>query len=263
MAEPDLTLTASLRPAALDARRGVVRLHPEVLTALALRPGDPVRLAGRRVSAGIVAPAEPTASTALLSADDLMLGNLGIRDGAQVTVSRLPVTPARRVLLAGPAQIAAVVSPEMLRLALLGKVVTTGDDVSLLPQDVLPDASVRSLVEAARRSLSNSVGYAWTSTLLAVVAAEPDTGSLVTMDTVVGWEHGQATHGSAGTGPAPQGAASTRARRPTGPPRAGRLPRGAYASRAPWTPRDTPPEASTRRRPRWTSCPGCGRRPRS
>lgn len=38
MAEPDLTLTASLRPAALDARRGIVRLHPEVLTALALRP---------------------------------------------------------------------------------------------------------------------------------------------------------------------------------------------------------------------------------
>ncbi|MEH0969684.1 AAA family ATPase [Micromonospora sp. CPCC 205546] len=200
MAEPDLTLTASLRPAALDARRGIVRLHPEVLTALALRPGDPVRLAGRRVSAGIVAPAEPTASTALLYADDLMLGNLGIRDGGQVTVSRLPVTPAGRVLLAGPAQIAAVVSPDMLRLALLGKVVTAGDDVSLLPQDVLPDASVRSLVEAARRSLSNSVGYAWTSTLLAVVAADPD-GSLVTMDTVVGWEHGQATHGSAGTGP--------------------------------------------------------------
>ncbi|MFG1756096.1 AAA family ATPase [Micromonospora echinofusca] len=201
MAEPDLTLTASLRPAAMDARRGVVRLHPEVLTALALRPGDPVRLAGRRTTAGIVAPAEPTASTALLYADDLLLGNLGIRDGGQVTVSPLPVTPARRVLLAGPAQIAAVVSPEMLRLALLGKVVTTGDDVSLLPQDVLPDASVRSLVEAARRSLSNSVGYAWTSTLLAVVAAEPDPGSLVTMDTVVGWEHGQATHGSAGTTP--------------------------------------------------------------
>lgn len=199
MAEPDLTLTASLRPAALDARRGIVRLHPEVLTALALRPGDPVRLAGRRVTAGIVVPAEPTASAALVYADDLMLGNLGIRDGGQVTVSRLPVTPASRVLLAGPAQIAAVVSPEMLRLALLGKVVTAGDDVSLLPQDVLPDASVRSLVEAARRSLSNRVGYAWTSTLLTVVAAEPDTGSLVTMDTVVGWEHGQATHGSAGT----------------------------------------------------------------
>ncbi|WP_200210753.1 AAA family ATPase [Micromonospora coerulea] len=205
MAEPDLTLTASLRPAALDARRGVVRLHPEVLTALALHPGDPVRLAGRRVTAGIAAPAEPTASTALLYADDLLLGNLGVRDGGQVTVSRLPVTPARRVTLTGPVEIVAAVSPEMLRLALLGKVVTAGDDVSLLPQDVLPDAAVRGLVEAARRSLANTVGYAWTSTLLTVSAVEPAGGPLVTMDTVVGWEHGPTTRGSGPLGQDPAG----------------------------------------------------------
>ncbi|ATO16154.1 ATPase [Micromonospora sp. WMMA2032] len=196
MAEPDLTLTASLRPAALDARRGVVRLHPEVLTALALRPGDPVRLTGRRVTAGIAAAAEPGTSSALLYADDLLLGNLGVRAGGQVTVSPLAAAPARRVTVAGPAAVVAAVPPEMLRLALLGKVVTAGDDVSLLPQDVLPDAAVRGLVEAARRSLASSVGYAWTSTLLTVVAAEPATGALVTMDTVVGWEHGPATRGS-------------------------------------------------------------------
>ncbi|WP_089009745.1 AAA family ATPase [Micromonospora viridifaciens] len=197
MAEPELTLTASLRPAALDARRGVVRLHPEVLAALALRPGDPVRLAGRRVTAGIVAPTEATASTALLYADDLLLGNLGLRNGGQVRVRPLPVVPARTVTLAGPVGIVAAVSPEMLRLALLGKLVTAGDDVSLLPQDVLPDAAVRGLVEAARRSLANTVGYAWTSALLTVVTAEPAAGALVTMDTVVGWEHGPATRGSA------------------------------------------------------------------
>ncbi|SCL14300.1 transitional endoplasmic reticulum ATPase [Micromonospora rhizosphaerae] len=200
MGEPDLTLTASLRPAALDARRGVVRLHPEVLAALALRPGDPVRLAGRRVTAGIAAAAEQTASTGLLYADDLLLGNLGIRDGGQVAVSRAPVTAARRVTLTGPVEIIAAVSPEMLRLALLGKVVTAGDDVSLLPQDVQPDASIRTLVDAARRSLANTVGYAWTSTLLTVVTVEPDPGALVTMDTVVGWEHGTAAHGSAPVG---------------------------------------------------------------
>ncbi|PZF93338.1 AAA family ATPase [Micromonospora deserti] len=223
MAQPDLTLTACLRPAALDARRGVVRLHPEVLTALALRPGDPVRLAGGRVTAGIAAAGEPTAGVALLHADDLMLGNLGVRDGGQVTVGPLPVTAARRVVLTGPAQVAAAVAPEMLRLALLGKVVTTGDDVSLLPQDVLPDASVRGLVEAARRSLSNSVGYAWTSTLLRVVAAEPDVGSLVTMDTQVGWEHGQVTHGSASIGPRTRATSA-------GPVRPGGAPTAASAS---------------------------------
>jgi transitional endoplasmic reticulum ATPase len=193
---PELTLTASLRPAALDARRGIVRLHAEVLAALGLHPGDPVRLTGRRTTAGIVAKAEPGASRALLYADDLTLGNLGTRDGAQIVVEPAPVVAARRVTLSGPATVVAAVSPEMLRLALLGKVVTTGDDVSLLPQDVLPDAAARTLVEAARRSLANRVGYAWTSTLLHVVAAEPTGAALVTMDTVVGWQDGPVTHGS-------------------------------------------------------------------
>ncbi|MEU4566467.1 AAA family ATPase [Micromonospora sp. NPDC023956] len=211
MADPELTLIASLRPAALDARRGVVRLHPEVLTALALRPGDPVRLTGRRQTAGIAAVAEPGTGTGLLHADDLILGNLGVRDGGQVTLSPLPLTAAGRVTLRGPVEIVAVVSPEMLRLALLGKVVTAGDDVSLLPQDVSPDAPVRPLVEAARRSLANTVGYAWTSALLTVVAVDPTPGSLVTMDTIVGWEHGAVTHGN----PTPVGSRSTAPGSPT------------------------------------------------
>nr|WP_173078196.1 AAA family ATPase [Phytohabitans rumicis] len=194
MAERDLTLTASMRPAALDARRGIVRLHPEVLTALDLNPGDPVRLTGRRATAGIAARAEPGASRALLYADDLILGNLGVRDGGQITVAPAPVVAARRVTLAGPVEIVAAVSPEMLRLALLGKVVTAGDNVSLLPQDVVAESGVRALVQAARRSLANTVGYAWTSTLLTVGAVEPADAALVTMDTAVAWEGGQATH---------------------------------------------------------------------
>ncbi|MEU8229811.1 AAA family ATPase [Actinoplanes sp. NPDC048967] len=187
----DLTLTVTQRTAALDARRGIVRLHPEVMAALAINPGDPLRLAGRRTTAGLAARAEPTASRALLYADDLIIGNLGLRDGGQVTVTPVPVVQARRVTLTGPAEIVAVVSPEMLRLALLGKVVTAGDNVSLLPQDVLLDAGDRSLVEAARRSLANRVGYAWTSTLLTVVAVEDADAALVTMDTVVGWQDGE------------------------------------------------------------------------
>ena len=186
----DLTLTVTLRPAALDARRGIVRLHPEVMAALAINPGDPLRLAGTRTTAGLAARADAAASKKLLYADDLTLGNLGLRDGGQVTVTPVPVVEARRVTLRGPAEIVAVVSPEMLRLALLGKVVSAGDDVSLLPQDVLLEAGQRDLVEGARRSLSNRVGYAWTSTLLKVLSVENGDAALVTMDTQVGWEDG-------------------------------------------------------------------------
>src|SRR6266511_3977316 len=178
----------------LFALAPLVRVHPDVLTALALNPGDPVRLTGRRETAGIVALAEAGASRALLYADDLLLGNLGIRDGGQVTVAPAPTRAAHRVTLAGPAEIVALVSPEMLRLALLGKVVTVEDNVSLLPQDVLPAAEVRPLVAAARRSLANTIGYAWTTALLTVTEADPVEGGLVTMDTVVGWDHGPATH---------------------------------------------------------------------
>ncbi|MEU4160357.1 AAA family ATPase [Actinoplanes sp. NPDC026670] len=207
----DLTLTVTLRPAALDARRGIVRLHPEVMAALALRSGDPVRLTGARTTAGIVAKAESTAGRGLLYADDLTLGNLGMRDGGQVTVTPVPVTQATRVTLAGPAEVVAVVSPEMLRLALLGKVVSAGDDVSLLPQDVLPEAGHRPLVEAARRSLANRVGYAWTSTLLNVIEVAGGDASLVTMDTVVAWQDGPSAAAAPAARPAvsPDAPAST------------------------------------------------------
>ena len=200
----ELTLTVTLRPAALDARRGIVRLHPEVMAALAINPGDPVRLTGTRTTAGLAARAEAGASRALLYADDLTLGNLGMRDGGQVGVAPLAVVAARRVTLAGPAEIVAVVSPEMLRLALLGKVISAGDDVSLLPQDVVPEAANRSLVEAARRSLANRVGFGWTSALLSVLEVEA-AGSdgagtaLVTMDTVVGWQSSYSTSPTATT----------------------------------------------------------------
>jgi transitional endoplasmic reticulum ATPase len=194
---PTLTLTATLRSAGVDTRRGIVRLHPEILTALGLRPGDAVTLTGRRTSAGIVALAPGGSSPALLYADDLVLGNLGLRDGGQVTVGPAPQTAAARVTVAGPVHLQAAISPDMLRLALLGKVVSAGDDVSLLPQDVLPAASTGPLLEAARASLRNTVGYAWTSALLTVASADPVHAGLVTMDTVVGWADGQVTHSTA------------------------------------------------------------------
>ncbi|GIG58642.1 ATPase [Longispora fulva] len=188
-----LTLTASLRPAALDARRGIVRLHAEVLTALGLRPGDPVRLVGRRETAGIAALAEPDAARGLLHADDLTLGNLGARDGSSVTVSALPVEAARRITVAGQPEIMASVSPEMLRLALLGKVITVEDNVSLLPHD---------MASGARQSLANRVGLAWTTVLLTATGIEPGPTGLVTMDTVVGWRDGHATHSPSAPEPA-------------------------------------------------------------
>ena len=188
---PTLTLTASLRSAVLDARRGVVRLHPEVLAALDLATGDPVLLRSElRTSAGIAAPSEPGQARGLLLADDLTMGNLRVRDGAQVDVCAAPIHAARTITVAGEPTMVAAISPEMLRLALLSKVVTSGDEVSLLPQDLAPSHPHRPLIDTARRSLANTVGSGWTAALLTVVSAEPDTAALVTPDTVVAWAAG-------------------------------------------------------------------------
>ena len=203
-----LTLTARLTPGRLDARRGVVRLHREVLVALGLNQWDPVRLAGRRITGAVVAAAQDSADGVRgeLFCDDLMLGNLGRRDGDPVTVEPVPLRPAASVVVAGAPAVMAAVPPETLRLALLGKLVTAGDNVSLLPLDAAPPRPLPSAVRpaapagdltAARRSLSTAMGMAWTTTLLTVTDTDPAGPVLVTMGTVVSWRDGGSTTGSA------------------------------------------------------------------
>jgi len=198
MADSSLALTARLRPSSLDTRRGVVRLHPEVLAALGGQPWAVLQMIGSRTTGALAAYADPGTPHGLLLCDDLTLGNLGLRDGGQVTVSVAPPAAARTVVLAGPAEVAATVSPEVLRLALLGKVVSDGDNVSLLPQDFrLPPGADVAQLQATRRSIGNVVGTGWTSVLLTVTGCDPAEMGVVAMDTVVGWRDGSATTGSA------------------------------------------------------------------
>lgn len=182
-----LTLTATRARAGLDARRGIVRLHPEALTALGLRVGDAVELTGRRTTAAIALAADRYASRRALYADDLTLGNIGARDGDPVRLAPVSLAAADRVVLSGPASAVAVVDPDTLRLALLSKVVGEGDDVSLLPIE-LGDAQ-REIVAATRRTLNNTLGMGWTTMVLNVVEASPAHAAMITSDTRVEWEH--------------------------------------------------------------------------
>lgn len=182
-----LTLTATRARAGLDARRGIVRLHPEALTALGLRPGDAVALNGRRATAAIALAADRYASRRALYADDLTLGNIGARDGDPVRITPVDLAAAERVVLSGPASAVAVVDPDTLRLALLSKVVGEGDDVSLLPIE-LGDAQ-REIVASTRRTLNNTLGIGWTTMVLNVVEASPSHAAMITSDTRVEWEH--------------------------------------------------------------------------
>jgi transitional endoplasmic reticulum ATPase len=198
---PEITLTARHSPSAIDTRRGVVRLHPEVLDALGLRQWEAVRLTGARVSSALAAAADAAGPTGIVLLDDVTMSNLGLVEGAEVVVTPVEVAPARSVTVAGSRIAATSVSPETLRQALLGKVLTVGDAVSLMPQDIAPPPG--SDVIGVRGALSRAIGASWTTELLTVTATDPAGPVAMRPSTVVGWRDGTRT----GEAPAPVEAA--------------------------------------------------------
>jgi transitional endoplasmic reticulum ATPase len=193
---PVLDLTARLYPSALDQRRGIVRLHPDALAALGLAPWDVIVLRGRRTTGGLVALAPPGTGQHELLCDELVLGNMGVPDGTVVQVERGADREAMQVTVRAAAEVVGAVDPAMLRTALLGKALTHGDQVSLLPQDLAPLSAAIDVV-GTRRTLANRLGPAWSSTLLEIIACAPEGPAVVTMGTVVGWLGGSTTTGSA------------------------------------------------------------------
>ncbi|MDQ2882580.1 MAG: AAA family ATPase [Actinomycetota bacterium] len=193
MSAPQITLIARLTTSALDARRGVVRLHAEVLDALGLRQWDAVQLTGNRRSVALAGAGQNARGVALL--DDVTLSNLGLTDGAEVVIAPVEVPAARSITVTGSALVTCSVSPETLRLALAGKVLTAGDAVSLLPHYLTPGAAA----ETVRGRLAVAIGASWTTELLTVTATDPPGPVAPHPSTVVGWRSGSRT----GDPPAP------------------------------------------------------------
>ncbi|OZF31378.1 ATPase [Rhodococcus sp. 14-2496-1d] len=203
---PELVLTARLNTSAADARRGVVRLHPEVLAALGLREWDAVSLIGSRRTAAVVAAAPDGSPQGTALLDDVTLSNTGLRENASVAVGPVTVYGARTVAVTGSALATGSISDATLRQALLGKVLTVGDTVSLLPRDLGPGTSTTSATQA----LSRTFGVAWTTELLTVSAVDPSGGPVsVQPNSAVGWGSGTVTAAQpqAASRPAPKSAA--------------------------------------------------------
>jgi transitional endoplasmic reticulum ATPase len=115
--------------------------------------------------------------------DDVTMSNAGLREGTPVIVSPVTVYGARSVTLSGSALTTQSVSSGTLRQALLGKVMTVGDAVSLLPRDLGPGTST----SAASRALASAVGISWTSELLTVTGVDPDGPVSVQPNSLVSW----------------------------------------------------------------------------
>jgi transitional endoplasmic reticulum ATPase len=181
-----LTLTARLNTSAVDSRRGVVRIHPNAVAALGIREWDAVSLTGSRTTAAVVGLAGPDTPVGIVLLDDVTLSNAGLREGTAVIVSAVTVYGARSVTLSGSSMAAASITPVTLRQALLGKVMTVGDAVSLLPRDLGPGTST----SEATRALASSVGISWTSELLTVTDVDPEGPVSVQPNSLVSWGTG-------------------------------------------------------------------------
>lgn len=178
-----LALTARLNTSAVDSRRGVVRLHPSTIVALGIREWDAVSLTGSRTTAAVAGMATGDIPVGTVLLDDVTLSNAGLREGTEVLVSAVAVYGARTVTLSGSSMATRSLSSATLRQALLGKVMTVGDAVSLLPRDLGPGTST----SAATRALASSVGISWTSELLTVTGVDPDGPVSVQPNSLVSW----------------------------------------------------------------------------
>jgi len=188
---PSLNLTARLNTAAVDSRRGVVRLHAEAVAALGIREWDAVSLTGSRTTAAVAGLAESDVPAGTVLLDDVTLSNAGLREDSPVTVTPVTVYGAKSVTLSGSNLARQSVSPATLRMALLGKVMTIGDTVSLLPRDLGPGTST----SAASAALASSVGITWTSELLTVTGVDPAGPVSVQPNSSVSWGEGSVTSG--------------------------------------------------------------------
>ena len=186
---PSLNLTARLNTAAVDSRRGVVRLHAEAVAALGIREWDAVSLTGSRTTAAVAGLAESDVPAGTVLLDDVTLSNAGLREDSPVTVTPVTVYGAKSVTLSGSNLARQSVSPATLRMALLGKVMTIGDTVSLLPRDLGPGTST----SAASAALASSVGITWTSELLTVTGVDPAGPVSVQPNSSVTWGEGSVT----------------------------------------------------------------------
>ncbi|TWS24339.1 AAA family ATPase [Tsukamurella sputi] len=196
-----LSLTVRLQTSALEARRGIVRIHPEALAALGLREWDGIELLGARRTAAVVAAAPVGSAPGVALLDELTITNCGLREDATVVISPATVYGAKRVLLRGSALTRNALDGAALRQALLGKVMMPGDSVSLLPRDLGPGTSTAEAVQ----QLSRLVGITWTNELLTVVSVDPAPGPVsVQPNSAVLWadESGVAVPAAAETGPA-------------------------------------------------------------
>ncbi len=199
MNDATLRLQATTAGDVLDARRGVVAVSGATMAALGLDAGDAVLLSavgGAATTTAVVRAAPVGTHPFRLLAGATTLANLGVGEGADIDVGPVPKVPAERVVLSrvGSTDEPPGWSPAAVRMALLGRIVSVGDRLTLLPEDLSIEAATLS---RARSWMERVVAAAPREIVLSVLDVAPRDGATITMSTVVAFADGDQTSTSA------------------------------------------------------------------
>jgi transitional endoplasmic reticulum ATPase len=117
---------------ARDANRGIVRIDPEVMKELGLSTGDVVELTGTKKTVGVVWPGyEADAGKGLIRMDGFTRNNAGVSIDDQVSVRKITVKTAERLVLSFTEPIKVMGIEGFLYEILQGRVLTRGDSIPL------------------------------------------------------------------------------------------------------------------------------------
>jgi transitional endoplasmic reticulum ATPase len=117
---------------ARDANRGIVRLDSDVMKELGLTSGDAVEITGTKKTVGLVWPGyEADAGKGLIRMDGYARNNAGVSIDDQVTLKKILVKTAERLVLGFTEPIRVMGIESYLFEFLQGRVLTRGDSIPL------------------------------------------------------------------------------------------------------------------------------------
>ena len=117
---------------ARDANRGIVRLDSDVMKELGLTSGDAVEITGTKKTVGLVWPGyETDAGKGLIRMDGYARNNAGVSIDDQVTLKKILVKTAERLVLGFTEPIRVMGIESYLFEFLQGRVLTRGDSIPL------------------------------------------------------------------------------------------------------------------------------------
>jgi len=118
-----------------DVGRGIVRIDREAMNKLGVEPGDAVEILGKKSTVAIVWPAYiEDEGLGVIRMDGTLRRNAGVSLGDTVTVRKVQLQPAKKIILAPTESIGLAVTPdfeEYVKARLLGRPLKRGDTIEV------------------------------------------------------------------------------------------------------------------------------------